>query len=256
MRSAFYTGTVVHARRHPAHAFEPRVRMYWLELDEIPMLVRDGLVSTRRFARRCFRRADHPGDAATPLDVAIRDLVEGRTGARPRGPIALLTQLRQLGVRFDPVSFFYCLSPSRDAIEAVVADVSNTPWGERHTYVLAPDAGAAAPGGAALDVSVRKTFHVSPFLGMDVAHRFRLSLPGETLDVAIDDVGSDGVRFAARLRLARRPFAEGRRGACAPLATLAGIYARALRIALLGAPFHPHPRRLAARPADAEEPVS
>ena len=71
-----------------------------------------------------------------PLADAVRDLVEERTGARPAGPIRLLTHLRSFGHCFNPVSFYYCFDPAGERVEAVVAEVTNTPWGERHAYVL------------------------------------------------------------------------------------------------------------------------
>ncbi len=71
-----------------------------------------------------------------PLERCVRDLVETETGHRPCGPIRLLTHLRYFGYCFNPVSFYYCYDPSGQDIVAVVAEVTNTPWGERHCYVL------------------------------------------------------------------------------------------------------------------------
>lgn len=242
MKSAYYCGSVRHARRAPAHAFEQPVRMFWIELDEIGALERAGILSPRKRALRCFRREDHLGDARRPLDACVRDLVEMQSGTRPLGPIALLTQLRQLGVLFDPVSFYYCQSQDRERLEAVVADVTNTPWGERHAYVLVPE--RAAETSRELRASASKVFHVSPFLGMEYAHRFRFALPDGSrgsLRAEIENVGGAGVEFAASLRLERRSWDEARRLRCAPLATLVGIYREALALALRGAPFHSHP---------------
>ena len=62
-------------------------------------------------------------------------LLERRTGSAPAGPIRLLTHLRTFGHCFNPVSFYYCFTP-QEQLDAVVAEVTNTPWGERHAYVL------------------------------------------------------------------------------------------------------------------------
>ncbi len=68
-----------------------------------------------------------------PLDEAVRDLVADRIGERPGGAIRLLTNVRMLGHCFNPVSFYYCHRPRvRASCAAVVAQVTNTPWGERH----------------------------------------------------------------------------------------------------------------------------
>ena len=69
----------------------------------------------------------------------------------------------------NPVSFYYCFDVETNRrVETVVAEVNNTPWGERHCYVLDPDQ---------FDDERRtlsKEFHVSPFLPMDMEYRWRL----------------------------------------------------------------------------------
>ena len=82
------------------------------------------------------------------------DLLEARTGRRPDGPVRLLTQLRHWGIAFNPVSFYYCFEPGGERVEAVVAEVTNTPWGERHTYVLERDG-----EGSVLTERMAKEFH-------------------------------------------------------------------------------------------------
>ena len=74
----------------------------------------------------------------------------------------LLTNLRCLGHLFNPVSFYYCFDRAGEELEAVVAEVTNTPWGERHAYVL----GVRGTDGGVRE-RVDKVFHVSPFMAMD-----------------------------------------------------------------------------------------
>ena len=83
-----------------------------------------------------FRRSDYLGDPAVPLADAVRALVAERLGSAPQGPIRLLTHLRTFGHCFNPVSFYYCFAADGERLEAIVAEVTNTPWGERHAYVL------------------------------------------------------------------------------------------------------------------------
>ena len=136
--SAVYEGWVRHRRFTPVeHSFTYRHTMLLLDLDELPeVLDRHPLYSARRPALARFRREDHFGDAARPLDECVRDLVHERTGRRPEGPVRLLTTLRTLGHNFNPVSFYYCFAPGSERVETVVAQVTNTPWGETHAYVL------------------------------------------------------------------------------------------------------------------------
>ena len=138
MRSCIYRGHVRHRRFTPVeHAFRYPLFMMYLDLDELPhVLDVHPLWSARRPAPAWFRRRDYHGDAAVPLDEAVRATVAEQTGSRPRGPIRLLTHLRYFGYCFNPVSFYYCFDEEDRRVETIVAEVNNTPWGERHCYVL------------------------------------------------------------------------------------------------------------------------
>ncbi len=168
MTSALYEGVVTHRRLAPrTHTFSYRIFMVYLDLDELPgVFDRFLLWSARRPAIAWFRERDHglgaqgeasrtrrraPGREA-PLRESIRDLVERRTGKRPTGPVRLLTHLRYFGLCFNPVSFYYCFEPDGETLACVVAEVDNTPWLERHAYVLsAGDARGA--GSCATDMA-------------------------------------------------------------------------------------------------------
>ncbi len=166
----------------------------------------------------------------------MRDEVARQSGTRPGGPIRLLTTPRTYGHAFNPVSFYYCFDPSGDEVEAVLAEVTNTPWGERHSYVM-------EPGGGGSD----KLFHVSPFMGMDHRYRWQLTEPGEALAIAIRSDRAGERVFDATLRLQRAPLDRAAltrvlvRHPAAGLVTLARIYGQALRLKRKGAPYFPHP---------------
>jgi len=61
----------------------------------------------------------------------------------PTGPIRILTHLRYFGYVFNPVSFYFCYDGAVGHVETIVAEITNTPWGERHCYVLGPGANQA-----------------------------------------------------------------------------------------------------------------
>ncbi|HEX3911102.1 MAG TPA: DUF1365 domain-containing protein [Solirubrobacteraceae bacterium] len=252
--SCLYEGSVRH-RRHGSvrDEFQHELCMLYLDLDELPELF-DGrlLWSARRPALAWFRRGDYLGDRERPLRESVAALVLERTGIVIDGPIHLLTHLRCLGHCFNPVSFYYC-HDARGRIRAVIAEVTNTPWGERHAYVLpvpAPDSASAAPGaGQVMRGEFAKALHVSPLMGMDHTYDWRLTVPGERLSVHIESTRSRDreLVFDATLSLARREL-DGRalRRALVryPLPTLrltARIYTHALALRLRGASWHPHP---------------
>ena len=175
MHSAIYHGSLRHRRFAPRpHGFSYPLFMVYLDLTELDTVFKGRwLWSTRRAALARFVRADYLGDPAQPLDQAVRDLVESRGGQRPLGPIRLLTHLRYFGYGFNPVSFYYCFDAAGERVECIVAEVNNTPWGERHCYVL--DQAQTAAGHYRYR-SV-KAMHVSPFMPMDLEYEWHFSGP-------------------------------------------------------------------------------
>ena len=261
--SAVYEGWVRHRRFEPVnHSFRYRLFLMYLDLGELPEILDPyPLFSARRAAPARFRRDDFMGDPARPLDECAREAVAAATGSRPAGPVRLLTGLRYFGHSFNPVSLYYCFDEAGERVDAVVADVQNIPWGERHPYVLA----RGEQRGAVLSEELEKTFHVSPLMGMDQTYSFRASEPGETLAIHIESrprtdresaknhPEDDFLRtrraktFDATLNLRRRELSRGTlagllaRYPAMSLQTVAKIYAQSLRLKLKGAKYHPHP---------------
>jgi DUF1365 family protein len=236
--SAIYEGTIRHRRfAVREHEFRYRIAMAYIDLDELPTLL-DGRLTRRRPGLVRFRRADYLGDPNTPLDQAVRSLVEQRLGHAPQGPIRLLTQLRSFGHCFNPVSFYYCFAPDGETLEAIVAEVTNTPWGERHAYVL--EAGDPIPRGG-----FDKALHVSPFMAMDQRYTWRAPAPGPTLSVQIESTQNSHKAFDATLGLERRPLTRRSltRHPAATVRMLALIYGHAVALKLKGVPVQPHPAR-------------
>lgn len=247
MHSALYTGRLDHRRHAPVtHAFSYPVTLAWLDLAELDQVFEGRWFwSTRRPAAAWLRRADYLGDASVPLDEAVRDKVFRETGSRPRGPVRLLTQLRMLGFSFNPVSFYYCFDPDGRRVESIVAEITNTPWNERHAYVLQAEPGH--PATATMRFRLAKTFHVSPFMPMGLDYDWRFSPPRESLAVHMRSTREGRALFDATLRLRRRALSTASlagalaRQPAAGLGVLAKIYWQALRLKLKGAPFHVHP---------------
>jgi DUF1365 family protein len=246
--SCLYEGWVRH-RRHLGVVHELRTSFFttYLDLDSLPALFDDSwLWSARRRAIVEFRRTDHLGDPQVPLADEIRGLVSARTGKPTDGPVRLLTNLRYFGTCFNPVSFYYCFDSAGEHVDSIVAEVTNTPWGERHAYVLEPH--GERPPGRVLHGRFAKEFHVSPFMGMDYTYAWRTTEPGEQLIVHIESEQADGQRaFDATLSLRRRELSPAAirsllaRHPAIALRTLRQIYGNGLKLKLKGARYFPNP---------------
>ncbi len=246
--SALYDGVVTHHRLatpatgQVAHSFRRRVTMVYLVLDELTELVASQpFWSATRWSPIRFRRRDYLGDPATPLDDAVRDVVAEHLGTRPRGPVVLLGQLRTWGWLFNPLTLYYCYDDDTTRVEAVVLEVTSTPWHERHVYVV---------DGRDHHARFAKEMHVSPFLGMDHEYEMHWTTPDATLAVHLGNRQGDTRLFDANLLLTRRAATHDELARAVwrrPLRTYAvsaGIYREALTLWRKGAPFH---RRRVAR---------
>jgi len=240
VRSAIYEGTVRHDRRDtPAGSFTRPVALPYLDLEEVgDVVAMHPLWSQERPNLISVRRRDFLPDEPGPLDAAVRGLLARGTGRVVAGPVVLLGQVRTLGWLFNPVSLYFALDDAGH-LDAVAAEVTNTPWHERQVYVIDP----SRPGDL-----IDKTLHVSPFQPMARAYRFTFSEPGERLHVRIQSVTGDAVTFAASMDLRRRELTRrelGRyavRHALQTVGVSAGIYRRAAALRVRRASVYPHPR--------------
>lgn len=249
MHSSIFSGLVSHSRKTPLqHSFRYRLFMMYLDLDELERVFAGRwLWSTKRFALARFRRENYFGDPAIPLDQCVRELVAERSGARPEGPIRLLTHLSYFGYSFNPISLYYCFDRDDTRVETIVAEVSNTPWGERHCYVLANNLNSGS--GRARRYSTAKKLHVSPFMSMDMRYDWLLTEPADDLVVRIDN-RIDGVQnFNATLVLRRQEISGPVLASVLlefPLITLKIILAihwQALKLWLKGCRVQDHPQK-------------
>lgn len=264
MKSCIYRGQVSHERRMPVqNGFRYSVFMMYADLDDIEAALDPyWLWSARRPAPAWFRRADHgpksPDSKGGPgeLKSSICDLVEKETGRRPAGPVRLLTNFRYFGYCFNPISIYYCFDPD-ERLRDIVLEVSNTPWGERHLYVLGAEQNTARQG---YRFEFRKRLHVSPFMDMDMRYSARLTEPGDRLYVGIDNRKNQQKMFGASLALERVPIGSAslaRALATDPFITLrvmALIHWQAAKLWLKKVPYVPHPGS-AEQPAEIHSPI-
>ena len=253
--SALYRGHVRH-RRHaaPPSSFTTPMFLAYLDLDEVPeVLDRHPLWSGRRVAPVEFRPEDHLDgsfETASELADAFRDLVAQRLGdsRRPDGAVRLLTQPRTVGWAFNPLSVAYCFDRAA-RLQAIVCEVTNTPWNERCWYVVpTDDEGNEGDHPRVHRGGFDKAMHVSPFLPMDLTYRISFTEPGDRLWIRFEVFDPGDLRvFDVDLVVRHVPMTRTSmvtvptRHPAAPLRTSLGIYRRAVGLWLLGATIHPHP---------------
>ncbi len=227
-------------RMQPRREFRHELALVYIDLDELPELL-GGRLLRRNPGPLRFRRRDYHGDPEVPLREAVYETVHRQTGVKLDGPVRVLTTLSSFGACFNPVSFYYCFEPDGETLAAVLTEVTNTPWRERHAYATIGARG-----------SFDKAMHVSPFMSMDHEYRTWTEPPGPALTVRIEN-HRDGERmFTASLSMRRRELTPALvrrtylRRPLTPLRTLALIYAHAVAIRLAGVRTFPHPGRQAA----------
>jgi DUF1365 family protein len=252
MNSCLYVGQLAHRRLTPVvHAFQYRLFMVYLDLAELDRVFSGRwLWSVERCNWATFKRSDHlrrPGK----LEEAVRDTVREQLGFAPSGPVRILTLLRYGGYCFNPISIYYCFAKDGTTLEAIVAEVHNTPWGEE--YARALDARQGPSDGDYHLFELDKEFHVSPFMPPDLRYAWRFTVPAEKLGVRMDLFREGKLVFDAALELERRPLSGGWLARvlllwpCMTARVITSIYWQALKLLVKGAPVFQHPKHPTAK---------
>lgn len=248
MNSCIYEGQVSHRRFSPRrHSFDQKLFLMYLDLSEVGHLFRGRWAwSARRPALAWLRRRDHMGPHSEKLEESVRNFVESKTGSRPAGPIRLLTHLRYFGFVMNPVSFYFCFSAD-ECLQQVVAEVNNTPWGEQHCYLLEPVHFSPAAGESRQ--IIRKEFHVSPFLPMEMFYRWNICLDDNSLKIGIRNFSAKQRMLSVSMQLHRREMTARNLNRVLwrfPFMTtrvFLNIYWQAFILWCKKMPFFPHPNR-------------
>lgn len=275
IHSAIYDGTVRHRRYEPkVHDFSYNVFMVYLDLAELDQVFsQTSWWSAKRFSLAWFRRKDFfDGSDKKSLYDSVADKVEQEAGWRPRGAIRMLTNLRYFGFIINPITCYYCFDESGECLQAIVAEVTNTPWRERCHYVLdftknsddLDPLGRTKKGATQSfkqNIAFFKTMHVSPFQPMNLWYEWKGKVPDQHLLIHMNvyqnesqqssKVATENCKkpiFDATLNLRKQAMTASNMNkmlALYPLMTVKvclGIYWQALRLWMKKIPFYSHPQ--------------
>lgn len=236
--SGIYHGTVWHERFSPTrHKFSYSIFLFWLNLNELDQL--DEKVkhfsSTHRSLVQ-FRRSDYVGDNSQDVPTAVLQKIVSLGGPQLDGEVYLLGQLRMLGLYFSPVNFYFVRRDGDNTFSHMLAEVSNTPWNERHYYWV----------DLTTQEDTQKAFHVSPFNPMDMQYKWDIKQPDETFALRMD-CHQQQKDFSAGLAMSRVSLNSGTlrqallKTPSMTVKTVLGIYWQALKLWLKRTPVYSHP---------------
>lgn len=222
--------------------------MMYLDLDELePVLATSRWWQKDRLAIAQFKRSDYFGDANVPLKKAVLQAVNeaGIPLVNKTSRVCVLTNLRYFGYIINPITVYYCFDESGQ-LQAMLIEVTNTPWGQKHHYILKCD-----PNRNKQRITFKKDMHVSPFHPMDMYYNWISNSPAEKLTIHMQNCQLNNKEntcvFDATLILEQEKIEEGtltKLMLSYPFMTLKvvmAIYWQAVKLFVKRVPFYSNP---------------
>jgi DUF1365 family protein len=243
LNSCIYQGEVFHQRFSPKkHRFSYRIFFLAIDLDELPLLNKMGrYFKTEGFAPLRFFAPDYLDNKKQISKQDIWNKVTQLGGEDRSGRILFIGQMRCFGIYFSPINTYYCYD-QQNKLAYLLAEVSNTPWNERHYYLIDIDS----------DLKSEKNFHVSPFMDLNMKYHWRIKDPTERLNLSIENYAKDksGEKlFIASIAMKRQTFTNKnllKNLLAIPMMTaktVLGIYWQALKLYIKGVPYIAHSKK-------------
>lgn len=261
--SRIYCGQIRHRRHAPkSHSFSYRLYMLSLDVDEMQeKKAPQGIFGFSWFNLLRFKESDYLRDEPKSLKQRIKNKVASLSGFEDISRISMLVQVRCLGIYFSPANFYFCYDVSNTCTQVLV-EVSNTPWNERH-YYLVPLVNSASDINNQVSEphSTDKNFQVSPFMNLNMCYKWRIKPPTELSSALLVHIenhtnveGNAGKKsnsqleqdrkiFDVTMNLIKAPFNSASLWklwlniSIMPLKIILGIYWQAMRLFFKRIPF-------------------
>ncbi|MFQ3338719.1 MAG: DUF1365 family protein [Colwellia sp.] len=221
--SHIYLGNVIHRRFSPKkHSFDYRLFMLALDLSDVEKSegslgvfgfswYRPLRFVAKDYLKENLKEKSKNNLASDPSSLTgrIRDKVQVLAGHADIKRIVMLVQVRCFGIYFSPANFYFCYDHN-DQCTQMLAEVSNTPWNERHYYLI-------DLLNEQLDKTSKKMFQVSPFMDLAMTYYWQVTPPCSNNDkllvkienkVIDEQNGKMNKLFDASLVMKRKPFTK------------------------------------------------
>ncbi|MFC3122081.1 DUF1365 domain-containing protein [Agaribacter flavus] len=244
--SSLYKGWVFHQRLQPKlHKFSYRIYLWWIKLEELDALAKelkhfDTNIKKRswlRFSLSDYMNTDkNQHNASTPeeLEAHVISRMSALANDSLRGRVFFLGQTRTFGKYFSPVNFWF-LQNEKQEFTHMLAEVSNTPWNERHHYLVDLNK----------QCDTQKAFHVSPFNPMDMTYKWHVQTPGKNMRLHLS-CHQQSKQFEAAIDMTRETLSNDNLRKTLfsipsmTIKTIFGIYWQALKLFVKRVPIYTH----------------
>ena len=206
--SRIYRGQIRHRRFTPkSHSFSYKLYMLALDVDEMQAEQSPrGIFGFYWFNLLRFKEQDYLKGEPKSLKQRIKNKIATLSGAEDISRIIMLVQVRCLGLYFSPANFYFCYNAD-DNCTQVLVEVSNTPWNERHYYLVPLDNSVSSNQDEPSHIT-DKNFHVSPFMDLNMCYKWLIKPPMVSRSQLLVHIENHrkGVHDASNINIDRKIF--------------------------------------------------
>ncbi|MFN6969661.1 MAG: DUF1365 domain-containing protein [Rheinheimera sp.] len=251
---AWYLGQVGHQRYLPkSHGFGYASSFFWLDLAQLSTLEQfSPLLKHEKFGAFSYRRRDYVAGDSDLQQAVLEKAASLGAEIQEIDQVFMLSPLANWGLYFSPLTLYYCMSHGK--LQTLLAEVSNTPWNERHYYLVPVstvqnDHHQGTEHGSSQEMTEYthpKNFHVSPFNPIDMLYQWQVGAPGEQMQLSITNWRQQQKIFSAWFKLERQPMTAAAlkqlliRTPWPCVQVVFRIYWHALKLLIKGLPVYGH----------------
>lgn len=243
LQPGFLSGQVVHHRFSPKeHRFTNRMYWHLVNTHDLDAWSQQSVFRSHNGLNLYgFKDQDYVSKEKQSIQSKIVAFINQQSDEEFNGEILLMSHPRYLNVGFNSVNFYFCYRHQQ--LHYIVSEINNTPWGEKQLYFHDCRQQSLNESGQH-DFNFDKSFHISPFVSMNIKYQWRFKVYAEGVDVHMKLLKDDSAIMYVGMQTQWQPVNCGitvKRPAQAWKMWL-NIYYQAARLWLKKVPFHNHPK--------------